>query len=82
MVTTEELLDTIEMQEREIEKLQCKVKKLQAWSDYNDLTLRELINNLTDTVDQLVAYHHAELEAKRKKEEAANGMVTTIVSNS
>lgn len=53
MITIEDLQSVIEMQEREISQLRMQLNKLQAWSDYNDLSLRELIDNLTETVDAL-----------------------------
>lgn len=83
MITIEDLMNTIEMQEREIERLQRQINKLQAWSDYNDLTLRELVDNLTDTVDRLVSYHQEE-KARQKisKEDMVNGMVAAAISNS
>lgn len=54
MITIEDLQSVIEMQEREIGKLRMQLNKLQAWSDYNDLSLRELIDNLTESVDALM----------------------------
>ena len=54
MITIEDLQSVIEMQEREISQLRMQLNKLQAWSDYNDLSLRELIDNLTESVDALM----------------------------
>lgn len=54
MITIEDLQSIIEMQEREISQLRMQLNKLQAWSDYNDLSLRELIDNLTESVDALM----------------------------
>lgn len=54
MITIEDLQSVIEMQEREISQLRMQLNKLQAWSNYNDLSLRELIDNLTETVDALI----------------------------
>ena len=52
-LTNEQLYETIEGQQRTIDRLTLQLNKLQAWSDYNDLSLREMIDSLTDTVDKL-----------------------------
>lgn len=52
-ITLEELVELYDKQGMEIDKLNRKIEKLQAWSDYNDLELRELFDNLVDTVDKL-----------------------------
>ena len=54
MVTLEELVELFNRQGAEIDKLNHKINKLQAWSDYNDLELRELFDNLVETVDKII----------------------------
>lgn len=54
MVTLEELVELFNRQGEEIDKLNRKINKLQAWSDYNDLELRELFDNLVETVDKTI----------------------------
>ena len=52
-MTMEQLQEIIAIQQAEIEKLQQDLRILKEWSDLNDYYLREMIDALTDTVDNL-----------------------------
>lgn len=52
-MTIEQLYEIIAIQQTEIEKLTKDLKILKEWSDLNDYYLREMIDALTDTVDNL-----------------------------
>lgn len=49
----EQLQEIVAFQQSEIEKLSKELKILKEWSDLNDYYLREMIDALTDTVDNL-----------------------------
>lgn len=53
-MTTQELYEIIQTQQKEIEKLQKNLKNLKEWSDLNDYQLREMIDALTESVDKLM----------------------------
>lgn len=53
-MTTQELYEIIQTQQKEIEKLQENLKNLKEWSDLNDYWLREMIDALTESVDKLM----------------------------
>lgn len=52
-MTTEQLYEIIAIQQSEIEKLNKDLRILKEWSDLNDHYLREMIDSLTETVDNL-----------------------------
>ena len=53
-MTIEQLYEIILRQQEEIEKLTTDFKALKEWSDLNDYWLREMIDALTDSVDDLM----------------------------
>lgn len=52
-MTIEQLQEIIVLQQSEIERLSQDLKILKEWSDLNDYYLREMIDALTDAVDNL-----------------------------
>lgn len=56
-MTTQELYEIIQAQQKEIEKLQENFKNLKEWSDLNDYWLREMIDALTESVDNIIDNH-------------------------
>lgn len=76
MMTVKELYEIIKAQQEEIEKLQERFTALKEWSDLNDYWLREMIDALTDSVDNIVEdhcccekYHTAHNERKSHKKD-------------
>ena len=53
-MTTEELYKIIQEQQEEIDELKEDLLYLRKWSDNNDYWLREMIDALTDSVNQLM----------------------------
>lgn len=51
MMTIEELYDIIKKQQEEIDDLKDHLTRLKEWSDLNDYYLREMIDALTESVD-------------------------------
>ena len=51
-MTTQELYEIIQTQQKEIQRLKQDFKALKEWSDLNDYWLREMIDALTDSVDR------------------------------
>lgn len=56
-MTTEQLYEIIKQQQEEIENLKKDFIALKEWSDLNDYWLREMIDALTDSVDNLSDNH-------------------------
>lgn len=57
MLTIEQLYEIIKIQQDEINQLRNDLKYLKEWSDSNDYWLREMIDALTETVDELMDNH-------------------------
>lgn len=71
-MTIEQLYEIILSQQEEIEKLTADFKALKEWSDLNDYWLREMIDALTDSVDDLMDNHCA--CAKYNKQKAIHSL--------
>ena len=57
MLTIEQLYEIIKIQQDEIRQLRDDIKYIKEWSDSNDYWLREMIDALTETVDELMDNH-------------------------
>ena len=75
-MTIEELYKTIMEQQEEINKLKENFEALKNWSDLNDYWLREMIDALTESVDNISEnhcccekYHATRNERKAHKKE-------------
>lgn len=66
-MTIEQLYEIIVRQQEEIEKLTTDFKALKEWSDLNDYWLREMIDALTDSVDDLMDNHCACAKYNKQK---------------
>lgn len=53
-MTTEQLYEIIQTQKEKIEDLEHDLIVLKQWSDLNDYYLREMIDALTETVNNLI----------------------------
>lgn len=53
-MTIEELYEIIKEQQEEINDLKCRLTRLKEWSDLNDYYLREMIDSLTESVNELM----------------------------
>ena len=67
-MTTEQLYDIIKIQQDEINQLRHELNSLKEWSDLNDYWLREMIDALTESVDDL-SDNHCQCEAYRQRYE-------------
>lgn len=56
-MTTEQLCEIIKIQQKQINDLEQELLDLRKWSDDNDYLLREMIDALTDSVDDLTDNH-------------------------
>lgn len=56
-MTTEQLYEIIKQQQKQINDLEQELLSLKKWSDDNDYFLREMIDALTDSVDDLTDNH-------------------------
>ena len=73
-MTTEQLYDIIKIQQDEINQLRHELDYLKEWSDMNDYWLREMIDALTESVDNISEdhcccekYQHSREERRAKK---------------
>lgn len=57
MLTTEQLYEIIKIQQNEINQLRNDIKHLKEWSDLNDYWLREMIDALTESIDNITDDH-------------------------
>ena len=64
-MTTEQLYDIIKIQQDEINQLRHELNSLKEWSDLNDYWLREMIDALTESVDDL-SDNHCQCEVYRQ----------------
>ena len=65
-MTTEQLYEIIQEQQKQINDLEQELFDLKKWSDDNDYFLREMIDALTDSVDDL-ADNHCQCEVYRER---------------
>lgn len=65
-MTTEQLYDIIKIQQDEINQLRHELNSLKEWSDSNDYWLREMIDALTESVDDL-SDNHCQCEVYKQR---------------